>query len=54
MVNAKGCGIKGCRFHAGDVCFPTKKAARGYAAPMAEGQSPKVTDGVIKEILDAS
>lgn len=54
MVNTKGCGVKGCRFHAGDVCFPTKKAARDYAAPMTEGQSSKVTDGVIKDILDAS
>ena len=54
MVKTKGCEIKGCRFHAGDMCFPTKKAARDYAAPMREGQAAKISDGVIKDILDAS
>lgn len=53
MVKVKGCGVKGCRFHAGERCFKTKAEARKFAAPMSTGQSSTVRHGPIKDILDA-
>lgn len=53
MVKVKGCGVKGCRFHAGDRCFSTKREARVFAGPMTEGQVSEIRNGPIKDILDA-
>lgn len=53
MVKLKGCGLKRCRFHAGDRCFATKRDARVFAGPMTPGQVSVVRDGPIKDILDA-
>lgn len=53
MVKVKGCDTKGCRFHAGDRCFATKREARLFAGPMTPGQVSEARNGPLKDILDA-